>query len=281
MAARSAAVVAPLTAALADLTAGGRVAPRISIDAEGVIRVRGSEIARLDKHGNIMVRERVIGRVANGRIWEVLPEGGIGRAVGRIVGRVRGTSGSIFSEPTGQASLLRTLRSGTTVELLQVRGNWYHVRLLDGSTGWVWAALLVLTTVFDPEAVSDSTVLSMSRAPSGHVTLVTGEAFWLRDVTVTLSAVRGSTLDGRAFAVDRELIRWFEASQSPIEVDWTREGKLVRLKSGAIFVADRCAIRNDVAWLMLLGTSWMSMGLEEGSTIPVDTALVQSGCQRD
>lgn len=55
---------------------------------------------------------------------------------------ITAAQGNVRAEPTTRSSLVTTVTQGAAFPLLESRGTWYHIRLPDGRTGWIAAALV-------------------------------------------------------------------------------------------------------------------------------------------
>ncbi len=272
-----------LRGALVGLTLAGSVRPTISIDRLGRIQHAGRHLATLERNGDLVIRggvggERaIIGRVAEGRIWEIGDDGKLASPIGRISATLRGNRASLKAGPFPSESTVEVLREGVTAELLQVSGHWYEVRLLNGRVGWVWGPLLALGTVlFSTDEDGDARPRSGAR-----LTLRSGDTLWLRESGIERAVVPGIAEDGKAVAVDSSLVKWSDPADEEIGVDWASDVRMVKLRNGTTLISDGCRKGEHSTVISLFsGESGESFKLvsEPGEQVVVDTALVTGGC---
>jgi len=171
----------PLRAALSELTAGGAVRPTLTINRVGQVVYRGQHLATISSSGEIhsamsLGGTRVIGRVANGQLWEITGSREI--SIGFLKGRLLGANVSLRAAPNVGAQAVATTSRNTAVEVLQISSGWYEVRLVSGEQGWVWMPLLALVGAMSDEQKEgtkfavDSDMRRESRATSGETPIL-------------------------------------------------------------------------------------------------------------
>lgn len=231
-----------LRASLRQLTRGGRLSARLTIDRAGRIVHEGTELAVLERNGLITVRQAMgerfaVGRLSSGRIWEVTSKSDV--AIGRVRGVSLGRQARVLAEPDGASPVVARLRSSSTVDILQVRDGWYEVRLASGATGWALAPMFGLFTELDTSAEGDSQEEARPR--------------FLRVVLVTSQVLLASGFEGRGDSlhleltpsgqeavVDRRLIQSMEWVEEDVEANWSADSPKIWLTNRWEFVGQSC-----------------------------------------
>ncbi len=57
------------------------------------------------------------------------------------------STGNVRLKPSLEAGILTRLKQGDTVKVLDTQGDWYHIQLPDGDTGWAHQSLFLTTGV--------------------------------------------------------------------------------------------------------------------------------------
>lgn len=144
---------------LEQLTRGGSLRATVTIDRFGRLRHRGREIGSLTERGEILGpglgRQRAVGRVAEGRIWELDAKGFPARAIGEVRGVVGRSGVGVFLRPDRSFGMVQRLRQGATVRILRVDGNWFEVQFAGTRRGWVEAQDLTFSMRLLPIAGAD------------------------------------------------------------------------------------------------------------------------------
>jgi hypothetical protein len=163
-----------------EIVAGNRVI--------GAVTARGELIGRLPKYGT-----RMIGRVADGKIWSLRESGGSAEAVAELRGATVNNGIWIREAPNARAAFVEILRPRVPFRVLEVSGGWYRVSFGETpATGWVPVGALEVA-VFPFIGIVDSTASSWARrvvadatsdyAELALVRLATGSSFVSADAS--------------------------------------------------------------------------------------------------
>lgn len=261
---------------MVELTAKGTSRAVVTIDRTGAIKHAGRRLARLKSSGDIVVGEgfsssgRVVGRITDGRIWEVTASGHALQPIGRVLASVRGRPTAVLTRPANNAPTVGYLRSGVTAELIQVRDAWYQVRLLNDRVGWIWAPFATIATLLtltddDPDEPSFA-----------RITLADGYVLTLRESKSGDTSMHGIDSNGQITIIDSELVEWVDPAREELEAD-TSGINDIRLIDGSTIVGGYC--EPGLRSVIELNTRgrW-SYGPEYQKRIVLDEQLVATDC---
>ena len=274
---RSAVATGGLATVLGEIAAARPGASALRLEPGGRVRLHGRHIATIEPSGNIRGRglsREVIGRIQHGRLISLGPAGP--SEIGRVHGVFLGTRTTVLSHPGG-AIVENVLRRGARAELLSLQNGWFELRFFhDGSRGWVWAPLVGISVII---GASEDEHDDRGVAASVGSLLRTGELLWVEsEVQSGSETLIVGTSRGQRSLVDRALEDGRFSASSHAEVDWSKDLRPVRLRSGAQVSVKDCRLVREVAYLDFLGPgdglpSW------PGARVVVDSRLVDSGCR--
>jgi len=263
---------------LRDLTRAGRSRATLSIDRIGRVRLGGRHVATIESSGDIAIggglqgSRVVVGRLQNGLVWEVDGAGAVSTPVGRVVARFPGRSVSVMDGTTASARTAQILRNDVTVEVLQIRNDWYHVRLVDGRSGWIYAPFALIGIVLMADAEEEESADSRSDL-TANMLLSNGQLIWAGNVADGDGYVEGVMEDGSPVILDESIVRWLEVAEEQILIDW-QAPRTVRLTNGSELIVASCTSRGSLFQAKLIAEwSW------QAETIVLDRSIVVSGCR--
>lgn len=244
------------------VTEGGETRPTLAIDRAGRITIGNRLVASLEGEGeivsNIQGRKYLVGRIVDGRIWEVTREGRLASAVGEIGGYIPSDGLFLRAEPNVFSARIGILRSDLLAEVLRVENGWYEIRLRSGATGWVRAPFVaILTTLYsaahrredDRDTADERLFLTSGRVLTAAVS----------DETDGAVVVVGS--DGKSTVLDRSLL----SSKTKLQWDWASHTEHTTLNNGTILLAT-LRDRNESA---------AQLELPDGQRIILDSSLLK------
>ncbi|HVT15205.1 MAG TPA: SH3 domain-containing protein [Thermoanaerobaculia bacterium] len=269
-----------LRGALAELTEGGARRALLDIDGAGAISREGRLLASVDEGGAItrtdgFGRKVLVGRIAEGRIWEVDARGALRHPVGELRGFVPGSGVRLVDDPFSSETRVEILRSHSVVEVLQRRGDWVEIRLVNGQKGWVWSPLVAISALFAVHRRDQHREeLSEALVPDGQgdrcLVLVTGQLLRGRPVGRLGSATRLATPDGQTVVVEDELVLRAESCHDNRDLDWSAGSYTVELADGTVLYARSYESRDGVAILTLADGAkvFLAQSLVQGDPVP-------------
>jgi hypothetical protein len=269
-----------LRGALAELTEGGARRALLDIDGAGAISREGRLLASVDEGGAItradgFGRKVLVGRIAEGRIWEVDARGALRYPVGELRGFVPGSGVRLVDDPFSTETRVEILRSHSVVEVLQRRGDWVEIRLVNGQKGWVWSPLVAISALFavhrrDQHREELSEVLLPDGQGDRCLVLVTGQLLRGRPVGRLGTATRLATPDGQTVVVEDELVLRAESCHDNRDLDWSAGSYTVELADGTVLYARSYESRDGVAILTLADGAkvFLAQSLVQGDPVP-------------
>lgn len=212
-----------LSRSLYELTRAGPIT--LDITEAGTISYEGSELGALTADGEIVARTpagaRLVGRLSEGRLWNVNSTGGLANPVGRLRGFVPSRGIRLLDTPGG-ATRVAILHDNLSAEVLRIHDGWYEVRLPSGETGWLPAALVLLS-------IGKSADQRTCPAGEGTLVLATGRSIPFQRCTEENTTLHLVLLDGSDVIVDQLVVDHMDTALASLP--------LVTLASGARFQA--------------------------------------------
>lgn len=258
-----------LRGALLEITAAGRLRPTLSIDRVGRISHAGRHLATLSKDGQILAEgvhgsRQLIGRLWNGRIWEVDGTGSLLAPIGRVSGVTVGRGVRLYSGPSPRFSTIEILRPQVTVEVLQMSDGWFLVRLAGARTGWVWGPLLGISTALALDDEDDR--LGDGSGDSVIVEVSSGQSLWAERFEWKPELIELSLPGGAEALIDDELIESVEPARSVLDWDWGARVPRLHLVDGRALAIERARETRGLAEVVLVS----------GERLVLDPLLVAS-----
>jgi hypothetical protein len=212
-----------LSRSLYELTRAGPIT--LDISEAGTITYEGSELGALTADGEIVARTpggaRLVGRLSDGRLWDVDSTGGLASPVGRLRGFVPSRGIRLLDAPGG-GTRVAILRNNLAAEVLQIHEGWYEVRLPSGETGWLPAALVLLS-------VGKSSDERTCPPGEGTLVLASGRVIPFRQCSEENTTLRLVLMDDTTVIVDALLVDHMDTALPSLP--------LVTLTSGMSFPA--------------------------------------------
>ena len=245
------------------ITRGGELRPTLAITRAGEVSLDGRVLASLEGEGAIVSRIQgqryLVGRIYDGRIWEVTREGKLASAVGEIGGYVQSEGLFLRSEPNPFSSRVGILRSDTIADVLRRERGWYEIRMRSGAKGWIRAPFVgILTTLYAVAKRDDDD--KKNEAPQ-KLFLTTGQVLHGMQTNGNEGALEVVVDTGKHIVMDRSLL----ASTRSLQWDWGAQAQRTALTNGVVLLASPRQTTNGATLLEL----------PDGSPIVVDSTLLK------
>jgi hypothetical protein len=251
-----------MSAFLEQITEDGVARPALEIDRIGRISLKGRQIAIIRGEGEIVSeiqgRATLVGRIFDGRIWEVTTEGGLASAIGEIGGYIPGDGLFLRAGPSPFSARVGLLHSDVIADVLQLKDGWYEIRLRSGTTGWIRAPFLaIVTTLYAANKRKDGD----SEAAGPRVFLTSGRVLRATKASENQGAIVAVGADGLPIVLDRSLL----AEERRLQWDWGSHAEHITLSNGFVLLAS-LRQKNEGAALL---------DLPNGEHVTVDNLLLK------